>query len=77
MNGLCLNALHDRAFDKGLITVDAKDYSIKISSKLKKGMKNSSIEGNFMAYEGKSISLPDKFSPAKEFLKIHNNYFKS
>jgi len=21
-NGLCLNALHDRAFDKGLITVD-------------------------------------------------------
>lgn len=35
MNGLCLNALHDKAFDAGLITISAEDYSIKISSKLK------------------------------------------
>src|SRR3989338_7210594 len=29
-NGLCLNSFHDKAFDKGLITIDA-DYKIKIS----------------------------------------------
>lgn len=76
MNGLCLNALHDKAFDKGLITVDAKDYSVKISSKLK--MKNpiQSIKENFLEVENKSILLPDKFLPSKEFLKIHNEYFK-
>lgn len=33
-NGLCLNALHDKAFDRGLITID-KNYKIIVSSKLK------------------------------------------
>ena len=33
-NGLCLNALHDKAFDKGLITINKK-YEIIISSQLK------------------------------------------
>ncbi|MBL0144840.1 MAG: HNH endonuclease [Chitinophagaceae bacterium] len=75
MNGLCLNALHDRAFDKGLITIDAKDYSIKISSKLKTKNAIDSIIQNFIALEGNSINLPDKFLPEKELLKIHNQYF--
>ncbi len=34
-NGLCLNVLHDAAFDKGLITVRT-DFSICVSVKLKK-----------------------------------------
>lgn len=33
-NGLCLNAVHDRAFDRGLITV-TPDYRVKVSSILK------------------------------------------
>lgn len=76
MNGLCLNALHDRAFDKGLITISADDYTIKISSKLKTKNIVESIEQSFMNFEGESIYLPDKFLPAKEFLKIHNDTFK-
>ena len=76
MNGLCLNALHDRAFDKGLITVDAKDYSIKISSSLKNKKQLDSIIQNFIILEGKTITLPDKFMPAAKFLKIHNDSFK-
>jgi putative restriction endonuclease len=75
MNGLCLNALHDRAFDKGLITISADDYCIKISSKLKKKNIIKSIEHNFLELEGKQINLPDKFLPAKEQLKIHNEFF--
>lgn len=35
MNGLLLNALHDKAFENGLITI-AEDYTIKISSSCKK-----------------------------------------
>ncbi len=73
MNGLCLNALHDKAFDNGLITISAKDYSVCISSKLKKGNKN--IEHFFFSYEGQKINLPKKFLPDIEFLKIHNDHF--
>jgi len=74
-NGFCLNALHDKAFDKGLITVSAKDYTIKISSRLKKKKDIESIRIYFLKLDGKQIALPDKFLPAKEQLKIHNDYF--
>lgn len=76
MNGLCLNALHDRAFDKGLITISADDYSIKVSSKLKKKNIVESVGWNFLKLEGESILLPDKFLPSRELLKRHNEYFK-
>jgi putative restriction endonuclease len=74
MNGLCLNALHDKAFDNGLITISAVDYTIQVSSLIKKkGGKE--IEDYFGKYEGKSIFLPKKFLPGYEFLKIHNESF--
>lgn len=75
MNGLCLNALHDKAFDKGLITISAEDYTIKVSSKLKAKNPPKSIELNFIKYEGTEINLPDKFLPSIEQLKIHNESF--
>lgn len=75
MNGLLLNALHDKAFENGLITI-AEDYTIKISSSFKKKNVSESIKQNFIDFEGKQIHLPDKFLPAKEFLKIHNERFK-
>jgi putative restriction endonuclease len=74
-NGLCLNALHDRAFDKGLITISAKDYTIKISSRFKRKDSIKSIDYNFLRLEGVKINLPDKFLPAQEQLKIHNDFF--
>lgn len=77
MNGLCLNALHDRAFDVGLITISATDYSIIISPKLKKHNSNPSIKHNFISFDKKSIQLPDKFLPSKESLKKHNSFFES
>ena len=76
MNGLCLNALHDKAFDCGLITINSEDYCIRISSKLKTKNATESIRQNFLKLDGEVIRLPDKFSPSKEFLKIHNDYFK-
>jgi putative restriction endonuclease len=74
-NGICLNALHDKAFDRGLITILAADYTIKVSPKLKKKKLISSIDINFLKLEGKKINLPDKFLPSIKYLKVHNDYF--
>lgn len=74
-NGLCLNALHDKAFDRNLLTVSADDYTIKVSSKLKRKNIPDSIRYNFIDIEGKQIKLPDKFLPSVEQLKIHNGLF--
>jgi putative restriction endonuclease len=70
-NGILINALHDRAFENGLITIDT-DYKIKISSILMKQKNQISIEDYFVKYEGAEISLPSKFLPDIEFLKYHN-----
>ena len=64
-NGLCLNSLHDKAFDKGLITFD-NDYKLILSKKIKK--KNNQY---FTELEGKKMILPKKFLPNSEFLKFH------
>ena len=66
-NGLCLNSLHDQAFDKGLITI-TPDYKIKLSEYL---MKNNSEQtsGFFIPYHDKLINLPHKFLPKPEFLE--------
>lgn len=77
-NGLCLNALHDRAFDNGLIAIRPEDYSLILSSELKqKKFLSPSCETNFIIYENKQIILPDKFLPSREFLDYHfNKIFK-
>jgi putative restriction endonuclease len=75
-NGLLLNALHDRAFKNGLITVD-EEYKIRVSSVMKRREKVKSIVDNFLQYEGKSILLPKKFLPDPKFLRAHNERFKA
>lgn len=74
-NGLALNALHDKAFDKHLITI-TEDLKIKISPKFYKHSDILSIKQNFIDYDGKSLIEPKKFYPGAEFLKIHNERFQ-
>ncbi len=78
MNGLCLNALHDRAFDSGLIAIRPDDYTIVLSSELKQKKNiNKALETHFIAYENKEIHLPDKFLPQPEYLDYHyQNIFR-
>lgn len=73
-NGLALNALHDKAFDKHLITI-TEDLKIKISNKFYKHKDVPSIKQNFIDYDGKSLLVPKKFYPNIEFLKIHNDSY--
>ncbi|WP_197428803.1 HNH endonuclease [Phnomibacter ginsenosidimutans] len=75
-NGLCLNALHDKAFDKYLITVQAESLKIVVSSKLLLHKSdNEFLQQNFSALNGKEIIMPQKFFPSTDALKRHNDKF--
>jgi len=69
-NGIAINALHDKAFESGFITI-TPDYIIKISPILLK-QKNESIINYFTKYENQEMFLPSRFLPDIEFLKYHN-----
>ena len=71
-NGLCLNALHDKAFDRGLITL-SHDYRIVISRELSECTMDNETYSWFHSYEGKQIVLPNKFLPDKNFIEYHND----
>jgi putative restriction endonuclease len=73
-NGFALNALHDKAFDKHIITV-TEDLKLKISPKFYLHQDVPSIKQNFIDYDGKSLIEPRKFYPKSEFLKLHNEIF--
>lgn len=70
-NGVALNSLHDKAFENGLITI-LPTYKVKISSIFKKN-KDQASEDLFLKYDNKSIVLPKRFLPDKEFLEYHND----
>lgn len=72
-NGLCLSALHDRAFDKGLITLD-NDYRIVLSEEILK-TDNAHLKSVFMPLKGERIELPERFLPSAEFLSWHRNHW--
>jgi len=70
-NGLCLNSLHDKAFDRGLITVTA-DFKIKVSDRLFDIQNDEVSRIYFKELNGRKIILPERFLPKKDFLEYHN-----
>ena len=74
-NGISLNALHDKAFDRGYITFTA-DYKIMVSNEIK-SMNDVKYEEIFLKYDGAEINLPHRFLPHRDFLDYHyRNIFK-
>lgn len=71
-NGLCLNSLYDKAFDKGYITINS-DYEIIISKQIYELENTKYITDNFISLNKTKIVLPKKFLPKKEFLDYHND----
>jgi putative restriction endonuclease len=70
-NGLCLSAIHDAAFDSGLITLDEK-LGVVLSKRLRSFFPQPALESNFAPFEGKTIRLPDKLAePDPIFLAFH------
>lgn len=72
-NGLCLNVMHDKAFDRGLITV-TEDYRVKLSAALVKNKSNSEINNWFIGYDNKPICIPERFVPDADCLKHHREH---
>lgn len=70
-NGLCLSVLHDKAYDRGLLTV-LPDYTIAISQDISKLRDDKFIQETLVSCHGNKIALPEKFHPAPEFLEWHN-----
>ena len=69
-NGICLSALYDRAFDKGLIGITEK-YQIVLSSELKSKENKEFYPNTFGHLNGLLLQLPQKYTPKKEFLQYH------
>jgi putative restriction endonuclease len=70
-NGLCLNALHDRAFDRHLMWIE-DDYVIRFSRQLGETAEaNNETIRWLTSFDGARLLLPKKFAPDTEFLKRH------
>ena len=69
-NGICLCALHDRAFDRGLITV-CEDYKIAVSREIKTPNASKLHRIGLLEIEGEKINLPDRFWPDPAALAYH------
>lgn len=70
-NGLCLSAIHDRAFDKGLITI-SDDMKVLVSEELKQN-KETFVVQVLLPLEGRAIEMPERFAPQREFIAWHRN----
>lgn len=70
-NGLCLNVLHDRAFDCGLLTV-TPELKVRVSPKIVKARKSGAADEFLGRFDGLPISAPRHFYPDQEFLRYHN-----
>ena len=72
-NGIALNALYDRAFDRGLITFDTS-WRLLVSSRLK--TKNPPIIQRqvLLDMEGHVLRMPDRFAPDPEAMAYHRKH---
>ena len=71
-NGICLNALYDRAFDRGLIAFD-DDLRVIVSPRLKKAGVCGEAEAALIGIEGRPLNLPRRFEPDREAMRWHRD----
>lgn len=73
-NGLCLSALHDRAYDQGLITV-LPDFTVRVSAKLKTKSADAFLQESLLRFDKSPIRMPSRLAPAPNFLAWHARHF--
>ena len=72
-NGLCLSAIHDRAFDSYLFTL-TDDWRVVLSARLKAST-DTFLRDVFLPIDGKQIDLPDRFVPDLSLVARHRQHF--
>lgn len=71
-NGLCLNSLHDAAFDRGLIAFSDR-FELQLSKRLRKSLPPDIYEDLFASKEGIPLRMPDRFIPSLDSLTYHRS----
>lgn len=69
-NGICINPLHDRAFELGYLGID-RNYKIHISTSISEFLNDQPLDDYFKKFDKQSIRLPDRYLPDPEFLEYH------
>ncbi len=69
-NGLCLNVLLDRAYDRGFLTVTPEKI-VKISKIIQQFPVLTGLNEWLIQFDGKPIHLPERFPPNGDFLQYH------
>lgn len=72
-NGICLSALYDKAFDRGLITISPDDYTVRLSSVLREYEMKEYYDRHFGSIAGRQITMPVDFKPDRDFLAYHQD----
>ena len=75
-NGLCMNPLFHRAFDRFLFTV-TPDYKIEISEQMMESTVDNGFHDYLVSINGNNIIMPEKFSPDANLLAIHYEQYQS
>ncbi len=70
-NGLCLNALHDRAFDRGFMTVSPEGVVIFASTLLNNQSQCENGLSWLLSFHGQEIRMPSRFLPDQSLLTTH------
>jgi putative restriction endonuclease len=73
-NGIALNGLYDKAFDRGLITFDT-NFRLVLSNAIKAKAKDDVVKEYFIKIEGKELEMPYRFRPDPYAMENHKNYF--
>jgi putative restriction endonuclease len=69
-NGIALNVLYDRAFDRGLITFDTS-FCVVLSRRLRTDDAPPLHRNALLSLEGRKLHLPKRFAPDPEALEYH------
>jgi len=69
-NGICMNALFDRAFDRGLIAFD-ENLRVIVSGRLRNNMTGVRLPCSLDAIDGVELKAPNRFPPDPEAIRYH------
>ena len=69
-NGLCLSALHDRAFDQGLISI-SNEGKVLMSKSMMTLESGSTFATQFLSCRDSIVQIPERFAPDSAFLRWH------
>jgi putative restriction endonuclease len=75
-NGLCLNPLHDRAFDRRLMWIDP-EFRIRFSLRLSDAAREERSLDWLLSFEGEPLRLPKNFAPDPELLSRHADHARA